>query len=57
MNRSGRFVAAARKKESKKLLWLGVMIAAPSSGTCSSPSIRSPHQMRMNGTATVLTIR
>ena len=54
MKRSGRFVAAARKNESKKLLWLGVMIAAPSSGTCSSPSIRRPHQMRMNGTATVL---
>ena len=32
MKRSGRFVAAARKNESKKLLWLGVMIAAPSLG-------------------------
>ncbi len=50
MNRRWRFVAAARKKLSKKLLWFGVRIAGPSAGIRSASAIRSPHQRRMKGT-------
>ncbi len=39
MKRRGRRVQAAMKNESKKLLWLGATIAAPSPGMCSAPEM------------------
>ena len=50
MNRRCRGVATATKNESKKLLWLGAITAAPFSGTFSSPVIRNRNHRRMNGT-------
>ena len=55
MNRRWRFVAAAMKNESQKLLWFGATIAAPLAGMCSAPVMRSRNQTRMNGTMISLT--
>ncbi len=50
-----RFISAGRKKESEKERWLLAMIAAPSSGMFSAPSIHGRKKIRSSG-ATIIFI-
>jgi hypothetical protein len=57
MKRRWRRVQTAMKNESKKLLWFGATIAAPSAGTCSRPVTRRRNQIRTNGSTSARTIQ
>ena len=46
MKRTVRRVAIATKNASRKLLWFGATIAAPASGMCSAPEMRTRNHTR-----------